>query len=76
MLASVNEPSRLQMLIEQDFARKNLGTLADFVAARRTSAASWTEIATDLSGVTGRSISDETVRRWFADRLHIEVRVT
>lgn len=70
----VNEPSRLQMLIERDLAEKRLGTLPDFVARRRATS-SWTGIARDLSEATGREVSDETVRRWFADRVQVEVTI-
>jgi hypothetical protein len=73
-LAVVNEPSKLQMLIERDLAEKKLGTLDDFVASRRATS-SWTAIAAELSEASGRDVSDETVRRWFADRLQIEVKV-
>jgi hypothetical protein len=69
-----SEPSRLQMLIERDLAEKKLGTLPDFVAQRRGTS-SWTVIARELSEATGREVSDETLRRWFSDRLQIEVRV-
>lgn len=62
------------MLIERDLAEKHLGTLADFVANRRATN-SWTAIAAELTQVTGREVSDETVRRWFADRIQIEVKV-
>lgn len=74
MLSPVDEPSRLQMLIEKDLAAKELGTLDDFVATRRATS-SWTAIASELSEATGRNVSDETLRRWFADRLQIEVKV-
>lgn len=63
------------MLIERDLAEKKLGTLADFVAKRRATS-SWTVIARELSEATGREVSDETLRRWFADRLQIEVKVS
>lgn len=74
MLGVMADPSRLQMLIERDLAAKNLGTLDDFVAHRRATA-SWAAIARELSEVTGRDVSDETVRRWFADRITVEVKV-
>lgn len=69
-----NEPSRLQMLIERDLAKGRHGTLAEFVAQRRASS-SWTAMARELSDLTGRQVSDETLRRWFADRIQIEVTV-
>lgn len=58
------------MLIE----RKLAGTLADFVAARRANT-SWTAMAVELTEKTGYKVSDETLRRWFADRITFEVRV-
>lgn len=50
------------------------GTLADFVAARRATK-SWTAIAAEISEATDILVSDETVRRWFADRITIEIKV-
>jgi hypothetical protein len=58
------------MLIE----RKLGSTLADFVAARRATT-SWTAMAVELTEKTGYKVSDETLRRWFADRITFEVRV-
>jgi hypothetical protein len=63
------------MLIERDFAERELGTLPDFVASRRAKL-SWAAIAKELSELTGRDLSDETLRRWFADRIEIEVKVS
>lgn len=60
------------MLIER---KLDGGSLADFVAQRRANS-SWTAIAKELSEATGYEVSDETVRRWFADRIQIEVRVS
>jgi hypothetical protein len=62
------------MLIERDLEAKGLGTLADFVAQRRATK-SWTAIARELSQATGREVSREALRRWFADRIQIEVKV-
>ena len=70
MLCGMNEPSTLYLLIE---ARLD-GTLAEFVAERRATA-SWTAIARELSAVAGTEVSDETLRRWFADRIQVEVKV-
>lgn len=63
--------SPLYRLIESQIE----GTLADFVAARRGSGSSWTDLAAELTQLTQVEISDETIRRWFADRLKIEVTV-
>lgn len=71
----VSEPTRIQMLIERDLAAKKLGTLDDFVTSRRARSASWRAIAEELTDATGRSVSDEALRRWYADRLQIEVKV-
>jgi hypothetical protein len=75
MLLDVNEPSKLQMLIERDLAAKKLGALDDFVATRRGQSTSWRAIAEELSVATGREVTGEAVRRWYADRLQIEVKV-
>lgn len=70
----MSDPTKLQMLIERDLAAKKLGSLDDFVASRRATE-SWRAIAAELSEVTGREVSSEAVRRWYGDRLHIQVRV-
>jgi hypothetical protein len=62
------------MLIDRDLEAKGLGTLADFVAQRRATR-SWAVIARELSKVTGREVSREALRRWFADRITVEVKV-
>lgn len=74
MLSDMDEPSRLQMLIERDLEARKLGTLPDFIATRRANS-SWAAIARELSEATGREVSDETLRRWFADRITVEVKV-
>jgi hypothetical protein len=68
----MNEPSRMYMLIEKRID----GTLAEFVAARRATK-SWAAMATELAEITGPdyAVSDETLRRWFADRITVEVKV-
>jgi hypothetical protein len=50
------------------------GTLADFVAARKASH-SWTAMAEEITAITQIEVSDETLRRWFADRITVEVKV-
>jgi hypothetical protein len=62
------------MLIERDLAAKKLGTLPDFIAARRPRQ-SWHQIAAELSEASGRQVSHETLRRWFADRITVEVKI-
>jgi len=70
MLCGVDEPSTLYLLIE---ARLK-GTLTEFVAQRRATC-SWAAMARELSETTGTEVSDETLRRWFADRIQVEVKV-
>ncbi len=69
MLCGMTEPSNLYLLIE---ARLD-GTLAEFVAQRRATT-SWTAMAQELSELANRKVSDETLRRWFADRIEVIVR--
>jgi hypothetical protein len=69
-LCGVTKPSLLYQLIEA----KLPGTLADFVAARRATQP-WGAIAEELSTLTGHDVSDETLRRWFADRITVEVKI-
>jgi hypothetical protein len=68
----MNEPSRMYMLIEKRID----GTLAEFIAARRATK-SWAAMAAELGEITGPdyAVSDETLRRWFADRITVEVTV-
>jgi hypothetical protein len=68
----MNEPSRLYMLIEKRLGGD--GTLAEFVAKRRASS-SWMAMAKELSEWCDYEISDETLRRWFADRIQVQVTV-
>lgn len=70
----VEEPSRLQLLIERDMAEKNLGELTDFVASRRATH-SWRAIGRELSAAVGRDVNGELLRRWFADRVQVEVTI-
>lgn len=51
------------------------GTIEEFVAARRATS-SWTAMAAELTEKTGLPVSDETLRRWFADRISYEVKVS
>jgi len=67
----MTNPSPLYRLIERQLD----GTLADFVARHRTDGATWPEIAADVSAKTDVEISGETLRRWFAGRITVEVRV-
>lgn len=49
------------------------GTLAAFVAAGLSDRKSWTVMAAELTARTEIEISDETLRRWFADRVQVQV---
>jgi len=69
-MAEHTTPTVLYQLIEVRLD----GTLADFIASRRP-AASWRAIAVELTEKTGVEVSAEIVRRWFADRIHVEVTV-
>lgn len=71
MLGAMTErPPRLYRMIE---ARLD-GTLIDFVAQRRASQ-SWRAIAEEVWDVTGIEVSDDSLRRWFANRITVEVKV-
>jgi hypothetical protein len=50
------------------------GTLADWIAQRRAGL-SWAAMATELTATTEIEVSRETLRRWFADRVSVEVKV-
>lgn len=50
------------------------GTLAEFVAARRAGS-TWDEMAAEIVSATQIEVSGETLRRWFADRITVEVKV-
>lgn len=49
-------------------------SLVEFVAARRATQ-SWTAMAAEITEKTGMPVSDETLRRWFAGRITVEVKV-
>lgn len=67
----MGEPSQLYRLIEQRLS----GTLADLIAARRPHTP-WREISEEIRVATGISVSWETLRTWFADRITVEVKVS
>lgn len=50
------------------------GTLADWIAQRRADY-SWAAMAAELTAATEIEVSRETLRRWFADRVSVEVKV-
>jgi hypothetical protein len=65
------KPSQLYDLIEE---RLRDETLAEYVA-RNYAAMGWRAMARDLHRRTGISISYNTLRAWFADRITVEVKV-
>ncbi len=71
----MDEPTQLQMLIERDFERLGLGSLDEFVATRRAHS-SWYVMARELTEVTGRHVHAQTLNRWYADRITVEVKIT
>jgi hypothetical protein len=67
----VTNTSPLYRMIERRLVGQ---TLAEFVASRRATS-SWTAMAAEITETTDVEVSDETLRRWFVDRLQVEVRV-
>jgi len=61
----MTQPSRLYRLIESQL---DGASLPDFVAQRRPPSKSWREIADEIRELTGETVSEETLRLWFADR--------
>lgn len=66
MLLVMTEPSILYQLIE---ARLD-STLADFVTARWPTKG-WQKIADDIREATGLTVTRETLRHWFAERIEV-----
>lgn len=67
--------SPLYALIEE---RLDGTTLAEFVAGfvrEQGLGFSWSGLAAELTRKTGRPVSDESLRRWFTDRIKVEVTV-
>lgn len=67
----MGEPSQLYRLIEERLP----GTLAELIAQRRPHTP-WRVIAEEIRETTRISVSWETLRGWFIDRIEIEVRVS
>jgi len=70
----VTKPSLLYQVIET----KLDGTIVDFVrgfVAANGATLPWTAMAAELADLTGQEVSDETLRRWFADRITVEVKI-
>jgi hypothetical protein len=51
------------------------GSLADYVARKRTAGMSWRAMASDLSATTGVEVSNEALRLWFSHRIQVRVEV-
>lgn len=66
----VTKPSPLFRMIEARLP----GTLPEFVAARKATK-SWDEMAEEIVTTTEIEVSGETLRRWFADRITVEVKI-
>lgn len=66
----MTQPTPLYRLVEVALGRK----LDDYVAENRA-AMSWRAMAADLSQRTGETVTYETLRSWFADRIETTVTV-
>lgn len=67
----MTQESPLYQLIESRLD----GTLPELIAKRRP-AVSWVAIAAEIKALTDTTVSDETLRLWFADRVQVEFEVT
>lgn len=67
----MTQPSALYQLAESRLD----GTLADWVAANKGSDG-WKVLAPKLSAEVGITVSAETLRLWFADRIQTQTIVT
>lgn len=67
----MTQPTALYQLIE---ARLD-GSFADYVAAGLTARKSWRTIAAEIERETGCTVSFETLRNWFADRIEVTTTV-
>lgn len=66
----MTQPSQLYRLIEERLD----GTLAEFVAERWPTSG-WRKIADDIHTTTGITVSYNTLRGWFADRIEVTTTV-
>lgn len=71
IVLGMSQPSVLYQLVD---ARLD-GKLVAYVAEKRASM-SWRAMAADLSERTGVPVNYETLRIWFADRIHTTVVVS
>lgn len=69
-LCVMTQPTPLYRLVEAALGRR----LDEYVAEHRA-AMSWRAMAADLSQRTGETVTYETLRSWFADRIETTVTV-
>lgn len=72
ILVAMTQPTPLYRLVEARLGGE--GSLARYVEERRAST-SWRTMAADLTERTGESVTHETLRLWFADRIKTVVTV-
>lgn len=70
IVVAMTQPTPLYRLVEAALG----GSLADYVAERRASM-SWRTMAADLTERTGETVTHETLRNWFVDRIETTVTV-
>lgn len=68
----MTQPTPLYRLVEARLGGE--GSLTQYVEERRATT-SWRAMAVDLSERTGESVTYETLRLWFADRIETTVTV-
>lgn len=68
----MTQPTPLYRLVEARLGGE--GALDEYVAANRASS-SWRTMAADISERTGETVTYETLRSWFADRIETTVTV-
>lgn len=66
----MTQPTPLYRLVEARLGR----SLDDYVAERRAGM-SWRAMAADLTERTGETVTYETLRSWFADRIETTITV-
>lgn len=64
----MTQPTRSRTPLFRLIEAKLGESLEEFVAARRQPSKSWREIAEELEQLTGESVTDTSVRTWFAER--------
>ncbi len=66
-LTAMAQANALQRLLDDRLD----GRLDEMVAQRRQAGASWREIAAEVSEAAAWTVSWETLRTWYADRLEV-----